>query len=152
MATAAIFDVIDALVALFTANVPTGVVVFDGPDVASSAALEQVTVGSDDSIPGDMRTGREDQEWASIGGVSKNARGSVLCTLHAQSGSADVKTVRDRAKAILTACENALRGDIDLTAGSILYTGLESLDLRQTTTTDGVVVRIVFSVSYRARI
>lgn len=152
MATAALFDVIDGLVSLFTAQVPTGVVVFDGPDLRSSSAREAVIVGCDDAVPGDYRSGREEQEWATIGATKRNARGSVMNSLHVQTGDMDVKTRRDRAEVILAACENALRGDIDLTGGSILYTGLDSVELRQQATTDGLVIRILFVVSYRARI
>lgn len=153
MATSAVFAVIDALVALFNANKPTGVVVFDGPDIQSSAALEAIIVGySGDDVPGDYRSAREEQEWATIGAVSKNARGSVSCCIHVQQGGSDVKTLRDRSKVVLDTCENALRNDVDLTGGSILFTGLESVDLRQQTTDAGVIVRIVFTVSYRARI
>lgn len=153
MATSALFAVIDALVALFDSNKPTGVIVFDGPDIRSSSALEAIIVGyTGDDVSGDYRSGREEQEWASIGAVSKNARGSVACCVHVQSGGSDVKTLRDRGKVLLDACENALRGDVDLTGGSILFTGLESVELRQQTTDAGVIVRLTFTVSYRARI
>lgn len=152
MSTAAIFGVIDALVTRFTSSAPTGVVVFDGPSVNSPSTLEAVIVGSDDVLPGDYRTGREDQVWRSVGAVSKDATGTVTCAVLAQNGTTNVPERRARAAAILATLETALRNDIDLDGGSVLYTGLSTIEVRQQLTNDGAVVRIVFLVNYRARL
>lgn len=151
MSTAAIFGVISALVTTFSAAKPTGVDVFDGPDVSALSSLECVVVGSDDGVPGDYRSGREDQVYANIGAVSKDARGQVACSVICQGGASEVPERRTRAQAILTTLENALRANIDL-GGAALYTGISNIELRQQSTRDGAVVRIVFIVTYRARI
>jgi hypothetical protein len=155
MSTAALPAVLSALVTLFTTAAATegaGVVVYDGPNVASTATLETITVGSDDSAPQDFQSGSESQEWRTLGATAKTVQGLVACTVLVQSGTADVPSRRARAFAILALCETALRGDIDLTGGSIQWTGVDSITLRQQQTTDGSVVRLTFSVNYHGRI
>lgn len=150
MTTSRLPAVIDALVSILTPAL-SNVTVYDGPVPSSLAATRVLAVGStvdDEDIAGDVA-----QEWRGIGAKAKQEDGAVLCTAIAQEGTTDVKTLRDACYDIVSTVEDTLRADVTL--GGVVTPGWAHVtagSLRQTQTSDGLVVRVNFTVSYETRI
>lgn len=157
MTTSRVPQVIDYLVATFqaaTATTLAGVTVFDGPEVTGAAPQMAIYVGVDDiDSPDAQNSADSQQEWAGLGKQAINETVTVRCTAVAWSGSDDVRTVRQNAYAIMSAAEDLLRGDASL-GGNVLFANpaVETRQLRQNTTTKGMVAQVTFDVTGKARI
>ena len=150
MSTSQLPAVIDALVSTLTSGLT--VPVYDGPLPAWMDA--QFVIVGDDGDPTTDDAANVTQTWAGIGKRSRDEDGALTCVAVAQSGDLGAKTVRDQAYALLADCENALR--TDPTLGGVLASPgvaqVTSHDLHQQTTSRGQLARVVFTVSYQARI
>lgn len=144
-------SVIAALITGFEGATPTAQV-FDGPDASSLNKTAFVLVGS---------TGDEDEEAVLVERTPSplafdwfDETGSIDCCAVAWSGGTDVAARRAASFELATQCVNWLRSNRYL--GGVLASpyGAEAsgLTLRQTQTEQGVLVRVLFTVAYRALI
>jgi hypothetical protein len=101
MATSAVPDAIDALVALIQATDST-LQVNDGWSIEQSSSM--VLVGVTDQTPTTPIT----HSWAGLGAQRQDEEFSIPCVVWCASGSATQKTVRDQAFTILNNIETAL--------------------------------------------
>jgi hypothetical protein len=141
--------VVDALISAIDSA--TGVTVIDGPANQTLTADEYVVVGGTDDL--DDAAGTIDQDWAGIGRQARNEAGLVACAVLVGSGGDVVKTARDRALVILGQIEDALRADPTL--GGVLPAGwcqMTAATPSQRRNTNGLYVRLQFSVAYQSRI
>lgn len=140
--------VIDALITMFRAAVPSDVTVLDGPDVASRDLLEFVVVGDSGE---DTEPSTFGQDWAGLGAQSKDEQGSVECVVVAQAGDVDLRTRRLRAFELFALCEVAQRANLNL-GGIVLFSAITSGTYRPLSTSQGTGAEVGFTVTYKARI
>lgn len=148
MSTPKFGAVVDALVTL--AGNTSAQEVHDGPVVATNAATDYVVIGGTEDPDDDP--GSFDQDWNGLGARGKLETGEIVCAVLVGSGDEAVKTARDRALAILGEFETALRADADL--GGVLSGGWCQLSGGrhvQRLNSQGLYVRIVFTVAYQAK-
>lgn len=144
-----LFDVQTALYNLFS-NAAVAANVHDGPHPTSDPSGEAVFVGSSGE---DDYALTADQTQSLLSGVSmRDESGTIVCSAWVWHGDADLATLRSRAEAIVTNCENAVNADPSL--GGLLSEGylaqVTSFRSRQQQTSAGAIVRAVFDVSYTA--
>lgn len=158
MASSRIPAAVDALVARWTASPAlAGVTVLDGPTTIDLTKLQDlVYVGwqpnGENGIAVEMQ-----QEFAHIGGRTRNERGDILCFAESWTGDFDIKARRTRAFELFAACEDDLRAsDVRPAAynldGAVLFSGITQASLFQQQTDRGAQVGVAFRVSYEARI
>lgn len=140
-APAAVKAVLDAAVA---------VPVYEAGELVGDDERAYVTVGE---VGEDGEIASATQEATALGGNQWHLEtGSIPCALEAWDGGADIASVRVTAKALLTACVQAVRNDRSL-GGLLVLPGLaEVTDLRlsEGQTSRGVLVRAGFTVRYTA--
>lgn len=149
MTTSRYGAVVDALVALFAT---TGRTVYDGPTLSGDRPTEYVVVGGTEDSDDDA--GEFTQDWAGIGAKAKNETGEVVCALLVSTGDGDVRTARDAALSFLSTLGDLLRADPNL-AGALGPAGwchLASGRPSQRQTSEGVYVRVAFTIVYQSRI
>lgn len=140
--------VIDALVVL--AETTSATEVYDGPTVTIPTAVDFVVIGGTEDP--DDEPSSFDQTWNGLGNRAKNESGEVTCAVLVGTGDDDVKTARDRALSILGEIETAVRADPSL--GGVLTGGWAHVSGGrhvQRLTTEGIYVRITFTVSYQTK-
>lgn len=143
---------IDKLVALFDAATATAV--YDGPATAFPTA-EWIVVGSDGPVAEEEDAARGAQTWKGLGALIRDEEILVTCACGSSTGNAETnaKPRRDAAKAILAACEEALRADPGLggftTGGAAAIT---EATLRYITNTAGLGAVFVFTVTIPVRL
>lgn len=140
-------DVIAALVARFTSAVsPT--LVFDGPNDQAASSPAFVLVGS----TGEDEDGATlDADWSPVGpGRWREEAGEVVCSAWAYSGGRDLPARRAIALGLATSCAESVHQDRSL-GGILTGNGAQVSRFRYQPrqTTEGAVVRVVFTVSYR---
>jgi hypothetical protein len=141
--------VVDALVTLVDATSVAHT--FDGPPNTADTLAEYAIVGGTDDPDDDA--GEIDQTWAGIGAGAKQETGEVVCAVLVGTGDDVVKTARDRALVLFGEVETALRAD--KTLGGVITSGwceMASGKPRQRRNTNGLYVRIEFTVRYQTRI
>ena len=140
--------VIDALVAL--AGTTSAGAVYDGPVVTSTLPPDFVVIGGTEDP--DDEPSSFDQSWAGLGNRSKAETGDVTCAVLVGTGDENVKVARDRALVILGQVEAAVRADPTL--GGVLSGGWCQVSGGrhvQRLNTQGLYVRITFTVSYQTK-
>lgn len=140
--------VIDALVAL--ARTTSAEVVYDGPRVTSESPSDFLVIGGTEDP--DDEPSSFDQSWNGLGARTKNEAGEVTCAVLVGTGDDDVKVARDRALVILAELEAAVRADPSL--GGVLSGGWAHVSggrHTQRLNTQGLYVRIVFTVAYQTK-
>ncbi|MER5912319.1 hypothetical protein ABT124_17945 [Streptomyces sp. NPDC001982] len=158
MATSRVPAAIDVLVTRWTAlPALSGVLVLDGPTVDDLTKVHDlIFVGwqpnNENGLAVEMA-----QEFAHIGGYTRNERFDVLCFAEAWTGDFDIKARRARAFELFAACENDLRASLASPAapnlgGAVLFSGITQGQLLQQQTDKGATVGIAFRVSCEARI
>jgi hypothetical protein len=146
--------VIDALVAIFDAA--TTATVFDGPDPSDDSPDHYVIVGNDGDPDGDQAaTGSQD--WAAMAtSKPRKETASVDCVIVAQTGGADLSTLRAEAMEISASLEDAIRADVTLSngGGALVHWAsyASTFTLRQGTGTNGLFASLAVTVDYIARI
>jgi hypothetical protein len=141
--------VVDALVVLV--GTTSAAQVFDGPPNTADSLTEYVTVGATEDPDDDG--GEIGQEWNGIGAGTKQETGQVVCAVLVGTGDDVVKTARDRALVIFGEVETALRAD--KTLGGVITSGWCEMSTgrpRQRRNTNGLYVRVEFTVDYQTRI
>jgi hypothetical protein len=158
MATSAVWEVLDALVALFAADATlaaAGVRVVDGPPTTDLSPPNLLFVGSAPSDPNDDSPDASfSQSWGELGARAKYEDLIVRCELWVRSGSQDMAARRDTAKALLDAIEAALRTNYTLAVGRLLWIHLAAAEIRQiqTQAPTGSTVAVSFTLAGRARL
>lgn len=143
--------VVDGAVVIATA---TGVAaVFDGPPMNNGAEYEFVAIGWDGVSIDDDPAAQIDQSWDGIGAKHKTETATIPGAVSVASGDTTLKTVRDRALVIFGLMETAFRADPTLGVLSPpAVAHLSAFTPYQNQNEDGAAVRLVFTISYQARI
>lgn len=126
-----------------------GVDIYDGPKLDDSQTGKRLFIGFD--IEGIAASG--EQEWASMPASSRSRveRATIRCVAESSTGQTDTKGRRDEAFAIVTAVENAIKGDPSL-GGAVNYANFGAdIEVRQPQTGQGSVCTVFFGVAYYAR-
>lgn len=128
-----------------------GVRVVDGPQVTDDASQEWLFVGHDAAEP------RSSNDAATAGQTlmaylrTKQEDGDVRCAAVVVRGDTDIPAARQRALAIVSAAENALRLDMVL-SGLVMHSFIAGIAYTPFQTDHGAKVRVVFTVTYQAQI
>lgn len=142
-------DVMDALVSTFS-DLPAldGVAVVDGPQVGDVGESDLVLVGHDGE-PDSNAVNTFEQSWTDLACTRREETGLVWCAAVSQSGDVEMQPRRDRALALVAACEASLLAD--LTLGGVVYSAqLAAGSARQLQNSGGAAVVAPFTVAYRA--
>lgn len=142
-------SIVDALLAAFAAT--DAALVLDGPNGTADVATDYVVVGGTEDPDDDA--GEFDQDWRGLGAKARQETGTVTCAVLAATGDDDIPTTRARAFEILGQLETAAR--TDPTLGAAINSGwlhVTNGRASQRRNANGAYVRIVFTVSYSARI
>jgi hypothetical protein len=140
--------VIDALVVL--ARTTSATAVYDGPTVTIPVPVDFVVIGGTEDPEDDGSS--FDQSWNGLGKRTKDEAGEITCAVLVGTGDDEVKAARDRALAILGEVEAAVRNDPSL--GGVLVGGWAHVSGGrhvQRLTTEGLYVRITFTVAYQTK-
>lgn len=126
----------------------------DGPIPAQQLPAEVVIVGDNADDDDDAPSAFSDRGWAGLGAKKRDETGEIQCAVITQTGDGTFKAIRDRAFALLELLEVALTADptVGGATGTPGWAYITAGPLRETLTPQGAVVRIPFTVSYRARI
>lgn len=156
MATSAIPDLIDALVALARTALPD-TLVFDGIGATDDPGDFLMIGVEDPDIEGAAFSADVKQDWAAMGpNAPRDEEGDITCVALAwvgESGSDGQKAARDAAYAITAALEAALRVDVTLGLPTLLWTGFGTTSqLSQAQGAGGSSALIVFRIHFAARI
>jgi hypothetical protein len=148
MVSTRFFDSIDAVVAALKA---AGVTVWDGP-VSSGDFGDAVFVGYDGDPDGAFEAATMGQDWTGLGAKRRDETLDLHCAVVTLSGDSDWKPARDRARAVLTIVETTLRADPSLGQPSPFVAGVRPVAAFQEPTTDGLQIRITFTISIKTRV
>lgn len=155
---------ITAIVAALQADavVPTLAAVVDGPLVGGDQTETRVYVGYDGDPDGDFNaTENWSQDWAGLGAQRKDESFDVVCAVWSFSGDLDVPARRQKALAVFSAVEDALRTPLNiglglpqptvawLSSAQLVQEPVRAVDSDQLI---GLRARIPFSISVRTRI
>jgi hypothetical protein len=156
MVSTKLFDSINAIVTTLQA---AGITVIDGPEVADVELAAAVFVGYDADPEGEFAAATLNQDWSdATGSGRRDEQLEVMCCAVVLDGeSAAWKPVRDKAKALLTAVETALRADPSLgqlASGTTQYyfAGFRPMAAYQEPTPAGYQFRFTFAVSIKTRV
>lgn len=138
------------LTRLQAASSLSSVRIFDGAQIDFSYPGDAVAIGHDGSF-GDTEM--------QIGTIQNNPfaftdlheeQGSISCSLWSQDGTTDITARRNRAFALMSAVDTALRTDPTF-GGACLYSILSTNAISYRQTDMGVAVVIDFTISYQAQ-
>lgn len=156
VATSALFEFVDALLAKFRADATltaNSVLVNDGPILADASRHNILYVGAQPSDEqGAQPDGQFTQTWGELGARARYEAMTVACELWVRDGSTDLPTFRTLARTLLAAVESALRTDFALSIGRLMWCEVQSGQLRQIQTKQGVTVAVSFLVAAKARL
>lgn len=139
---------IDALVQAFKASADLdGVLVMDGPEIASQAAPRVLSVGFT-AIPGETAVEAQSAPDG-LSGIPNQEQYLVRCTAAVIGGATDVKAVRDAAYGIMAAAGAAIVRDQRL-GGVVTRAAMGSHQLMQEQIDRGAQCMIVFEVDVDA--
>lgn len=151
-AVSAVPALLDALVALFTAALPT-VTVFDGPGLSDATGGDYLFVGvADPDSDGGDNAVESTVEWAGLGKSARYEQVVVRCAAVSWSGDEDVRARRVAAFAMFAAVEQALTSDPSV--GDVARFGGLATEhqLRQNITENGAEAWVQFALSFTARL
>jgi hypothetical protein len=152
MATSALPAVIDALVTLATAALPS-VTVIDGVGISGSPG-DYLMIGVDDPDADRPATAGDVQQVRATMSGARDETGTVTCCAYSWNGNGDQKAARDAAFATVAAVENILRTTSPtLGVSAVLKTEFgDRTTVSQAQTETGTDCLVIFSVAYLARI
>lgn len=146
--------VTDALVGLSAAAVePLGLTVFDGIGLGEDPS-DFVVIGIPDPTSSNLSTAATvEQDWATLGNLSRDESGSLDCIAYAVSGDGDQKAARDRVFAAVAAIGAAVLSDLTLGGvPGLLWSGVRITHYDQAQAEFGAEAQISFQLGFRARI
>ena len=151
MTTIALPGIIDALISQLSAAAPlAGIRIFDGIEIDLSYKKDAIAIGDDGTDDGDVYPASAMHLWENLGATRMMEEGLIACTLWSNNGSTKTKARRDRAYTILSAIDTAIRSDVSL-GGACLYAGLAKHETQYVQSDVGFLVKINFTVAYKAR-
>jgi hypothetical protein len=143
--------VILALVARFQgAGALAGVRVADGPQVDSDPSTEWLFVGYDGAVASEFVEGVVIEQDMMTFARGKQEKAEVKCAAVVVSGDSNIVPVRQRALAITSAAEDAVRADMTLN-GLVQHAFVSGVTYIPSQTDAGAKVRVVFTVTYQAQ-
>lgn len=153
MATSVAFDLVDRLVVVLTAALPT-VSVYDGTGDSDDPG-DWLMIGV--SNPDDDRPQVIDsrQSWAGLGARARDEEGTIACVALSWNGNASARDARAGVKAITEAVENALRSDPALggVVPGLMWTGYGTSGSGELIEADdGTALLWRFDIAFKARI
>lgn len=144
--------VLDALVALFRAELDDDVTVTDGPLVTDDTLRNVVCVGWDGDDTGDGQAVEWAQQYQGLGAPVKDERIQVTCVAICWDGDDDMTATRTRLYVLFALIEAALRADKSLGFASPTVVSIVGGRLHQEATADGMQVRLPFVIDIETRI
>lgn len=151
-----ITQAIDKLVALAETalGADDDLTVADGPQV-SFPTRRWAVIGGDGPVQEEEDAARGTQTWKGLGALVRDESIDVTCAVGASTGDTDAgsaRAVREEAKALLVAVEDALRADPGLggftTGGAAAVT---EVALRYPTNVQGIAAVFVFTINIPVR-
>ncbi len=145
--TTLLWDAQEALRTLLAAAVQ--VPVYDAGDLVGEDDRAFVVVG-DPSDEGDTATA--EQVTSNMGNLWRDETGSLPCRLEVWTGDTAIAPLRATARALLTACTDAVHADRSLGGLLVLpgFAEVTAVSLREGQTERGALVSAGFTVSYSA--
>lgn len=125
--------------------------VFRGPFVSGDPG-DALFIGYDGDPGGEFQSVVQTSEWAGIGAKARNEMFDVFCSITTLTGDADVGNATDRAAALLTVFEAAMRADPSLNQAPRFTAAVTSMQLFTMPHPAGLQVRLTFVVRASARI
>lgn len=147
----AIGQVIDELVRRFTIVLPE-VVVSDGFYFGNSRFDRILEIGVEDfESPTSAYAARSSLRWAGLGNFARDEDLTVNCSAAASSPDRVQKHARDKALAIVTACQAELAREPVI--GETVHSLVSDIEIRQgLDKQNGAIAQIPFSIRVKARI
>ncbi|MFJ4434603.1 hypothetical protein [Streptomyces sp. NPDC088923] len=143
-------EVLDALTAQLAAlPALAGVRVVDGPELGGGDDLEWVLVGFDGDPAGAFQAAQAAGGWASPVNTSREETWQVVCAVVVGRGDTAVRPARVRAYEIAASVEELLALDPSLGLPS-LEAAVDTSELAQVQTGDGIQVRLLLTIGGRA--
>lgn len=156
VATSAVFELIDALIAKFSADATltaNSVKIYDGPPLGDLSEANILFVGAQPSDQtGTIPDATLTQTWGELGARARFEDLSVACELVVRDGNTDLQALRATAKTLLAAVESALRTDFTLSIGRLLWCAVTAGQVVQEQTNKGAAIAVPFTVAGRARL
>lgn len=152
--TSVVPDLIDALVSLSPAYLPSGALVYDGFGVSMDPGTSYLMVGVENpEASNETYAADYHQKWANTGNLRRDEDGFILCAALAWDGDAVMKDARDAAYAVVGGVENLLRNNPTLGVSNVLWTGFGGrVQLTQNQAQNGAIATVLFRVNFRARL
>lgn len=152
MATSVVPALIDALVTNARTNLPN-LSVRDGYGVTDDPGDYLMVGVSDPTADAPATSADSQQQWASLGAMSRDEEGDVWCVAFSWTGNNDQKAARDAAYATVAAVENMVRADPTQGVSGVLWTSFgTNQNLTQDQDEHGASAQVAFQIHFRARI
>lgn len=150
----------DELLTVFTAALPDGFTIYDGPQVALPVDQDMLLYGvQDPTAPSfSVAVSGASQDWADLGALNRDQSFSIWSTLIAWSGAPDDLAVcRRRLKTNFALLGNALREPANVGLNGVLdeiagWCGIADTQYQQIQTQEGCAAHLQFIVQCQARI
>lgn len=156
VATSAVFELIDALLAKFRANATltaNSVQIVDGPPLEDLSSQNILFVGAQ---PSDETGASPDatfvQSWGELGARARYEDQTVVCELWVRDGGTNMAALRSTARTLLAAVEADLRTDFALSIGRLMWCHITSGQVMQIQTNKGATIAVPFVVTGRGRL
>lgn len=144
--------VLDALLALWRAQLDETVTVTDGPQITDAALQRVVCVGWDGDDEGDGEAVTWTQAYRGLGAGVKDETITVTCVAICWNGGDTVRTARDDVYALFAEIEASVRDDTSLGLAPPSIAAITTGRLHQEANSDGVMARLPFTVEVQTRI
>jgi hypothetical protein len=128
-----------------------GVRVVDGPQATEDGSQDWLYVGHDGADPGDSGEAATAEQSLLAFLRTRQEDAGVQCAAVSVRGNPDIPAARQRALAITSAAENALRLDMPL-SGLVMHSFISNIAYTPLQTGKGAKVRVVFTVTYQAQV
>lgn len=154
MPTTVTYGLLGRLVEVYTAGLPSDILVVDG-DIVTGDIGTVLMVGWDDPDNDRATSVTSQQSWAGLGAKSRDEEGTVTCLVVVTNGNGDLKEARDTVRAVTDAVEGIHRADPNLggEVPGLMWTGYGTrTEIRQWLSTEGAVVTCTFEIAFKARI
>ena len=153
MTTAFAFPVFinNVVAALQSAPSLTGVFIVDGPELNAISEGEVIIIGHDGVPIGEVPASSAINAYEPLGARRMSEKGTLDCVIRSYpKTSIDLRTLRDRAYALLSAVDNIIRTDPTFSQ-SVQRSGIGQSTMHYTPVTQGYGVKLTFSIDYEAR-
>lgn len=133
-----------------TAGTLEGVQVVDGPQVNSDPSTEWLFVGYDGAEGSEFAEGATAEQTLLTFSKGKAESPEIKCSAVVVRGDTEMPSARQRAFAIMSAAEDALRNNMTL-GGLVMHAYVSTITYIPTQTDRGAKARVWFTVTYQAQ-